>query len=135
MNLKLQVEENKQKCAEHTTSLAERINNPDHHIALDGNGDLVIPGGDRDDPKLNEQIIEEFGQPINDPSLQEADQDFTSDAYHDDTYLNMELALPRDGADVQIGRVVKMLAKRQRWATNRNSPRQINPRLDHGVQG
>ena len=52
--LELQVEENKRKCAEHPTLIAERIDDPDH-IARDENGDLIIPG-DRDIPKFNEQI-------------------------------------------------------------------------------
>ena len=105
-NLELQVEENKHKCAEFTSSLAVRVGDPDH-IARDENGDLVIPN-DWDDPEFTQQFIEEFGRPINDPSLREADQEFTPDAY-DDTYLNMELALPREGAEVQFGRVVKRL--------------------------
>ena len=49
---------------------------------------------------------------MNDPCslLTEADQeDLTPDVY-DDTYLNMELALPHDGcAEVQYWRVVKRL--------------------------
>ena len=61
-----------------------------------------------DDPAFSKEFIEEFGRTINDPELREADQDFTPDAY-DDTYLNMELALPRNGAEVQFGRVVKRL--------------------------
>jgi hypothetical protein len=105
-NLKLQVEENKHKCAEFTSSLVTRVGDPDH-IARDGDGDLVIPN-DWDDPEFTEQFIEEFGRPINDPSLREADHEFTPDAY-DNTYLNMELALPWEGAEVQFGRVVKRL--------------------------
>ena len=38
-------------------------------------------------------------------------QGFTPDSY-DDTYLNMELALPREGGEVQFGRVVKRLRDR-----------------------
>ena len=37
-----------------------------------------------------------------------ADQEFTPDSF-DDSYLNMELALPREGGDVQFGRVIKRL--------------------------
>lgn len=68
---------------------------------------MVIPN-EWDDPEFKEQFVEEFGRPINDPSLREADTEFTPDAY-DDTYLNMELALPCEGAEVQFGRVVKRL--------------------------
>jgi hypothetical protein len=38
----------------------------------------------------------------------EADQAFTLYSF-DDTYLNMVLALPRDGGEVQFGRVVKRM--------------------------
>jgi Reverse transcriptase (RNA-dependent DNA polymerase) len=105
-NLELQLEENKAKCAEYTSALRERLGN-DELAELDDNGELVIPE-EWDDPAFSREFIEEFGRTINDPELREADQDFTPDAY-DDTYLNMELALPRDGAEVQFGRVVKRL--------------------------
>jgi hypothetical protein len=38
----------------------------------------------------------------------DVDDDFTPDVL-DDTYLNMELALPRSGGDVEFARVVKRL--------------------------
>ena len=72
---------------------------------MNEDGDLMLPK-DWSDPSFNDEFIKEYGRTINDPSLREADADFTPDAY-DDTYLNMELALPRDGAEVQFGRVVK----------------------------
>ncbi len=38
----------------------------------------------------------------------EANQTFTPDIF-DDTYVNMELALPRGGGEVELGRVTKRL--------------------------
>jgi hypothetical protein len=105
-NLELQIDENKVKCADFTTSLSERLGGNDI-VMLDEDGDLIVPD-DWDDPRFNEEFVEEYGRTINDPKLKEADQEFTPDTY-DDTYLNMELALPRDGAEVQFGRVVKRL--------------------------
>ncbi len=105
-NLELQLEENKAKCLAFTAALQERLGN-DELAVLDENGELIIPN-EWDDPAFSKEFIEEFGRTINDPELKEADQDFTPDAY-DDTYLNMELALPRNGAEVQFGRVVKRL--------------------------
>ena len=75
--------------------------------SLPMNVDLVVPGN-WDDPTFNKEFVEEFGRTINDRTLKEADQDFTPDTY-DDTYLNMELALLRDGAEVQFGHVVDRL--------------------------
>ena len=105
-NLELQLEENKTKCLAFTAALQERLGD-DQLAELDENGELIIPD-EWDDPAFSKEFIEEFGRTINDPALQEADQEFTPDAY-DDTYLNMELALPRNGAEVQFGRVVKRL--------------------------
>ena len=105
-NLELQLEENKTKCLAFTAALQERLGN-DQLAELDENGELIIPD-EWDDPAFSKEFIEEFGRTINDPALREADQEFTPDAY-DDTYLNMELALPRNGAEVQFGRVVKRL--------------------------
>ncbi len=45
---------------------------------------------------------------MNDPSVPEADTTFTPYMY-DDTYLNMELALPRGGGEVEFARVVKRM--------------------------
>ena len=46
---------------------------------------------------------------VNDDSLPEADELFSPDVY-DDTYLHMELALPRAGGEVEFGRVVKRMS-------------------------
>ena len=105
-NLELQLEENKTKCLAFTAALQERLGN-DQLAELDENGELIIPD-EWDDPAFSKEFIEESGRTINDPALREADQEFTADAY-DNTYLNMELALPRNGAEVQFGRVVKRL--------------------------
>jgi hypothetical protein len=51
---------------------------------------------------------EEFDNIINDPNVPEADTGFTPDVY-DDTYLNMELAIPRDGDGPEFAKVTKRL--------------------------
>ena len=68
---------------------------------------MIVPD-DWNNPRCNDEFVEEYGRTINDPALKEADEEFTPDAY-DDTYLRMELALPRDGAEILFGRVVKRL--------------------------
>ena len=45
---------------------------------------------------------------MNNEELPEADDLFTPDAY-DDTYMNMELALPRASGEAEFGRVVKRM--------------------------
>ncbi len=52
---------------------------------------------------------EEFDNIVNDPTVPEADDGFTPDVF-DDTYLNMELAIPRDGDDgPEFAKVTKRL--------------------------
>jgi hypothetical protein len=51
---------------------------------------------------------EEFDNTVNDPGISEADEDFTPDVF-DNTYLNMELAIPRDSNGSEFARVIKRL--------------------------
>jgi hypothetical protein len=43
-------------------------------------------------------FIDEFQNVVSDPELPEEDEKFTPDVF-DDTYLNMEIPLPRGGGD------------------------------------
>jgi hypothetical protein len=52
--------------------------------------------------------INNWDDPVFDPVRTWVDQEFTPESF-DDTYLNMELALPRDGGEEQFGRVVKRM--------------------------
>jgi hypothetical protein len=61
-----------------------------------------------DNPAFDPEFVQEFGRTISDPAIKEADQEFTPDSF-DDAYLNMELALPPEGGEVYIGRVVKRM--------------------------
>jgi hypothetical protein len=51
---------------------------------------------------------EEFDNIVNDPGISEADKDFTPDVF-DDTYLKMELDIPRDSNGPGFARVTKRL--------------------------
>ena len=106
-NLELQVEENKTRMNAYTGELTERIGGNDF-VAIDENGNEFMNISDWDDPAFDAEFVQEFGRTINDPNIREADQSFTPDSF-DDTYLRMELALPREGGEVQFGRVVKRL--------------------------
>jgi hypothetical protein len=52
-------------------------------------------------------FAEEFAQTFDNPDVNEADDEFDPDCY--DSYLNMELAIDRDGQDPQLARVKKRL--------------------------
>jgi hypothetical protein len=45
--------------------------------------------------QFDTDFLEEFNQVINDPNIPEADKSFTAKVF-DDTYLHMELAIPKD---------------------------------------
>ena len=105
--LETQLEENKTRMKDFSEHLTERIGGNDI-VAEDENGNVTLEIDDWDDPAFDSEFVEEFGRTINDPMIKEADQDFTPDSF-DDTYLNMELALPREGGEIQFGRVVKRL--------------------------
>jgi hypothetical protein len=106
--LEAQLEENKTRMKSFTDQLTERIGGNDIVVAQDEDGNVTLEVDDWDDPAFEPEFVQEFGRTINDPTVKEADQDFTPDSF-DDTYLNMELALPRDGGEVQFGRVVKRM--------------------------
>ena len=59
-------------------------------------------------------FMEVFQHVINNQSMPEQDDNFTSDVF-DDTYLHMEIALPRGGdqEDTQFAKVVKQLHNKE----------------------
>ena len=58
--------------------------------------------------EFDEDFQEEFNKIVSDDNIKEADSTFTPEVF-DDTYLNMELALPRDGGKTTLARVTKLL--------------------------
>jgi hypothetical protein len=68
----------------------------------------------------------EFDNIVNDPGLPEADEDFDPEVY-DDTYVNMELAIPRDGEGPELATVKKRLKDEQGRPIGRANS---NPILD-----
>ena len=104
-NLELQTDENIGRCKAFNESTQDRLGNPEYFTA-DGK---VVPGDWQDYREhFDAEFQEEFENVVNDKSLPEADDEFTPDSF-DDTYLNMELALPRSGGEVEFARVVKRL--------------------------
>ena len=83
-----------------TTAITEQLGGNDL-VPIGDDGEVVIPDG-WDDPDLINNFVKEFGKTINDPSIREAEQGFTPNSFYD--YLNMELALSCNGAEVQFGR-------------------------------
>jgi hypothetical protein len=105
-NLELQTAENKTRTNEFDAAIRERLSAVDYFIE-DGDG-KVTPGDWGDSSVRDPEFQEEFNKVISDEVLPEADVEFTPDVY-DDTYSNMELALPRSGGEVEFGKVTKRL--------------------------
>jgi hypothetical protein len=69
---------------------------------------------------------EEFDNIVNDPDISEADKDFTPDVF-DDTYIDIELAIPRDTDGPEFARVTKRLKDKDELPIGRANN---NPILD-----
>jgi hypothetical protein len=105
--LETQIEENKTRMQDFTDQLTARIGGNDI-VAQDDNGNVTLDIDDWDDPAFDPEFVQEFGRTISNPAIEEADQVFTPNTF-DDTYLNMELTLQREGGEVQFGRIVKQM--------------------------
>ena len=106
-NLELQTQDLTDRCRAYNLEVAPRLGDPDYHDP-DGNG-MTNPRDWEKEFEFDDAFHEEFFKVISDDhSLPEADDQFAPDVY-DHTYLNMELALPRGGGEVELGRVTKRL--------------------------
>ena len=63
--------------------------------------------------EFDEDFQEEFNKIVSDDNIKEAEATFTPELF-DDTYLNMELALPKDRGETTFVRVKKRL-KDRKW--------------------
>lgn len=104
-NLELKTDENVTRCNEFDKSISAKVGDAEQFI--DDGKVRPIDWAESDD-SFDEEFNDEFRNVVNDPNVPEADTAFTPDMY-DDTYLNMELALPRGGGEVEFARVVKRM--------------------------
>jgi hypothetical protein len=112
-NLELSTVEVQQRC-QHYDERVNDILNDENHVIPHGN-DIVLQ--DWNDYPVDEDpdFVEEFQHVISDQSVPEQDDNFTPDVF-DDTYLHMEIALPRGGGDqedTQFAKVVKRLRDKE----------------------
>jgi hypothetical protein len=68
-----------------------------NHIIPHGN-DIVLQDWNDFPIKDNPDFVDEFQRIVSDGKISNEDKHFTPDIF-DDTYLNMEVALPRGGVD------------------------------------
>ncbi len=103
-NLELNTDENIMRCNEFSASIAEKVGDVMHFV----DDDKAQPSDWVNERDYDEEFDEEFRNVVCDPKVPEADVAFTPDMYNN-TYLNMELALPRGGGEVEFARVVKRM--------------------------
>ena len=103
-NLELKTDENVARCKEFDASVTARVGD----IAQFADDGKTHPDDWVADDIYDEAFMEEFKKVVDDPKVKHADEGFTPDVF-DDTYLNMELALPRGGGEVEFTRVVKRM--------------------------
>ena len=112
-NLELSTVEVQQRCQHYDERVTQVLNDENHIIPHDN--DIVLQ--DWNDYPVDEDpdFVEEFQHVISDQSIPEQDDNFTPDVF-DDTYLHMEIALPRGGGDqedTQFAKVVKRLHNKE----------------------
>ena len=108
-NLELSTDEVKDKCKEYDQWITDLLKDENHMIHQDG--DLQLQDWNEFPIEDDPDFIEEFQHVVSDPEITDEDENFTPDAF-DDTYLNMEIALPRGGGDpedTQFAKVTKRL--------------------------
>jgi hypothetical protein len=108
-NLELSTDEVKAKCKEYDQRITDLLKDENHVIHQDG--DLQLQDWNEFPIEDDPDFIEEFQHVISDPEITDEDENFTPDTF-DDTYLNMEIALPRGGGDpedTQFAKVTKRL--------------------------
>ena len=103
-NLEAEVEENKKRFQEYDSFIVDRLEE-----------DGATYDGCKPNPESwaawlehDEDFQAEFDQVVGNKDVPEADQDFTPDTIGD-TYLNMEIALPRDSSGPEFAKVTKRL--------------------------
>jgi hypothetical protein len=106
-NLELTTEEVKQQCAQYDQRVTEVLSDANHIVP---HGKDIVLQDWNDYPIENDpDFVDEFNNVVSDDQVPEEDDNFTPDVF-DNTYLRMEIALPRGGGDqedIQFAKVTK----------------------------
>ena len=103
-SLELQTDEQKERFKEFDAGIKLRLN--EDELPLDG--DKAKPEDWAAYVGYDKDFNDEFNFVVSDDGVKDADENFTPDVF-DDTYLNMELALPKDGDENHFAKVTKRL--------------------------
>ena len=103
-NLEKQVESNKTWFTNYDADIKRRLNDDDFQI----DGDKPNPEDWAEFMEHDPDFMEEFQRVIDNEEVPEADAEFTPDVL-DDTYMNMEVGVPRDDDGPTFARVTKRL--------------------------
>ena len=103
-NLEVQIDDHKALFAEYDSEIRRRFKEDDFQVE----GDKPNPEDWAEFMEFDEDFQEEFNKIVSENNIKEADANFTPEVF-DDTYLNMELALPIDGGETTFTHVTKRL--------------------------
>jgi hypothetical protein len=98
-NLELSTTEVLQKCHCYDQRVAEILKDENHIVPHDS--DILLQDWNQFPVEEDREFVEEFQNVVSDQSVPEQDDIFTPDTF-DDTYMNMEIALPRGTGDHAI---------------------------------
>jgi hypothetical protein len=95
-NLELSTDEVKSSCKDYDQRVVERMKDENHIVQEEGG--LQLQDWNEFPVEEDPDFVDEFQNVISDPEIPDEDENFTPDVFGD-TYLNMEIALPRGGGD------------------------------------
>ena len=102
--MEVQIYDHKALFAEYDSEIRRRFKEDDFQVE----GDKPNPKDWAEFMEFDEDFQEEFNKIVDDDNIKETDATFTREVF-DDTYLNLELVIPRDGGETTFARVTKRL--------------------------
>jgi hypothetical protein len=103
----------KQRCSQYNQRVTEVLSNANHIIP---HGEDIVLQEWNDYPIENDpDFVDEFNNVVSDDQVPEEDFNFAHD-FFDETYLRMEITLPRGGGDqedIQFAKVTKRLHNKE----------------------
>ena len=103
-NLEVQIYDHRALFAEYYSEICRRFKEDYFQVE----GDKLNPEDWAEFMEFDEDFQEEFNKIVSDNNIKEADATFTPEVFGD-MYLNIELALTRDGEETKFARVKKRL--------------------------
>jgi hypothetical protein len=129
-DLKKETDEVKASINKHDAEISRRFKEEED---LEHDGSKSNPEDWSECLENNPDFQEEFDDMFDDKTIREADNDFTPDA-HNDTHVNMELAIPRDSNSPEFAMVTKRLRDKDGRPMGKSNDNPILDTRTHEVE-